>query len=165
MSAAQVNFSGGWVVARTKPQRENYAAIQVERQGFEAYLPRMLDTHTKRVSPLFPGYLFVNTPGSWLWLRSTYGVLDVVFGTGGLPARLPVAAIDRIKRDADSDGLIQLTTQKFKCGQRVRLRDGAFVGWNALYADSPAPARERVLLQVLGAWTHVTVPQDWVEAA
>jgi len=56
---------GRWYVAQTQPQAEFRAVANLERQGFETYLPRYLKRrrHARRIetikAPLFPRYVFV----------------------------------------------------------------------------------------------------------
>ena len=54
-----------WHVVQTRPRSENKAALHLQRQGFEVYLPRYLKrrSHARKVdfvpAPLFPQYVFV----------------------------------------------------------------------------------------------------------
>ena len=54
-----------WYVVHTQPQGESRAKANLERQGYEVYLPRCRKwrRHARRAeivaAPLFPRYLFV----------------------------------------------------------------------------------------------------------
>lgn len=165
MLVVQESFPGGWVVARTKPQRENYAKENVIRQGFEPYLPIAVEATTQREGPLFPGYLFVYATASWVWLRSTFGVLDVVLGSRGLPARVGDGVIQALRARENSQGLVQLMSFRFRPQQKVNFVAGRFAGFSGLYQDTPAPKRVRVLMDILGAMTPVEVSDRSIEAA
>ena len=67
-----------WFLARTKPNREGYAADNVKRQGYRTLLPKYIDERTKRTHILFPSYLFVQTTGQWMFIESTDGCIGVV---------------------------------------------------------------------------------------
>lgn len=155
----------GWIVARTKPQRETYAEDNIKRQGYEPLLLRCVDEDTGRTGVLFPGYIFVFAPERWQWLRSTYGVLDVVLGTGGLPARMPDAELHELQARANSQGLVPVRPSgKFVEGQRVRFTDGPFWGRVGLYQETAAN-RVFILLELLGRTVRVGVPGRVVEVA
>ena len=162
MSATIVCDGHAWVVARTKPQQEGYALKNVVRQGYEAYLPRCIEPRTRRVAPLFPGYLFVNAPQRWRWLCSTYGILTVILSTDGAPSQLPSRVIEDIRAREDKGGHIKLPTGSYYPGQRLRINDGLFRGEVGMYQEDRA-MRIRVLLNILGAPRAVEVPHRMVE--
>ena len=52
-----------WYTIRTKPQSEYVATAELERQGFEVFLPCVRSPQPRfgrNDIPLFPGYLFLN---------------------------------------------------------------------------------------------------------
>jgi transcription antitermination factor NusG len=160
----------GWIVARTKPGREAWAAENVARQGYTYYFPRILAQRKRlaRAEPLFHCYLFVQTSGAWKFLLSTFGVSGVVI-FGETPSYLPQTEIDKF-RALEVDGLVQLpkidlSTQRFKPGQEVRVRGGVFSGFAGVYQGQDAREREKVLIDFLGRKTLVLLAPDIVEAA
>lgn len=79
----------GWIVAITQPQAERWANANLQRQGYQTYLPtylarrrdHVLHTLTRLVErPLFPGYLFVHydSRDPRRPIRETPGVRDVI---------------------------------------------------------------------------------------
>lgn len=62
-----VTSQGGqnWYAAQVLPQKEGYAAMHLERQGFRTFFPRFYRTRTHArksetvLRSLFPGYIFV----------------------------------------------------------------------------------------------------------
>ena len=159
-----------WVVARTKAQRERWAAENVARQGGTYYLPRLKPGKLAAHKPppcLFPSYLFVQTnDGQWRYLLGTYGVSGLVM-TGNTPALLPDSEIDRIRRREDNEGLIRLPSapNKFQPGAAVRVTDGAFSGFRGIYHEDGAQDRVAILLDYLGAKRKVLIGEDYLEAA
>lgn len=154
----------GWIVARTKPQQEAYAQRNVLRQGHQTELFKCVDTDTGRVSILFPGYLFVlPRDQTWSWLRSTYGVLDVILGTAGVPVMMPDRELERIRADRNEVGLVPVEGRKRpRPGQRVEITGGLFWGRQAWY-QSAVSDRVSLLLELLGRKVRITVPEHFVE--
>ena len=72
-----------WGVVHTHPQAEHWAALNLRRQGFDAYLPLRTvirrDPATRTISrlvdvPLFTSYLFVAVVSPWTPITHTLGV-------------------------------------------------------------------------------------------
>jgi transcriptional antiterminator RfaH len=101
----------------------------------------------------------------WSWLKSTYGILDLVYGSVGAPAKLSDKVVEEIKQREGDNGLVALPLERFRRGQRVRLLGGPFFGMLGLYEGLSARSRVTVLLSLLGALTPVTVPERLVEVA
>jgi hypothetical protein len=84
-------MSTQWFAVQSKPRQECTAKVQLERQGYTAYLPMMTVRKRKRaawttsIEALFPRYLFVHADvnqQSLAPVRSTVGVSGLVrFGT------------------------------------------------------------------------------------
>jgi len=144
-----------WYLVHTKPRQEDIALANLERQGYECYLPQMRIERIRRrkaevaTEPMFPRYLFVRLDSSdqgksWSPIRSTLGVSQLVhFG-----AR--VARVD--------DTLVHLLRQRewalpteamFHSGDLVVIADGPFAGIEAIYQTSDAERRAFILLEIL----------------
>lgn len=155
-----------WVVAQTKPQQERWAAENVHRQGYEFYLPLTLAKAAPRKPPapvcLFPRYLFVRTDGAWRSLLSTYGLTGVIM-TGEKPSVLPEKVVESLKAREGGDGLVYLPnspTSRFKPGERVRVNEGALIGYTGLCAGMSTQKRCEVLLDFLGRKTRVLIAEE-----
>jgi transcriptional antiterminator RfaH len=111
---------------------------------------------TKRLEPLFPGYLFVNleqTDPMWAKLRSTRGVLRIV-GFANKPAPISGDVIQHIK-----DSLNSVAEQGgIKPGQAVQLSEGPFEGINAIFQAYDGEARAVVLINFMQKQQRVKVP-------
>lgn len=146
-----------------------WAAENVHRQGYVSYFPKTLvyRKNLAQAQPLFAGYLFVCTAGSWNFLLNTYGVAGVVtFGES--PALISSDIIDGL-RAREVDGCVVLPTEpdhsRFKAGQGVRVKGGVFSGCVGIYEGSDPKYREKVLLDFLGRKTSVFLSPDLVEEA
>ncbi len=164
-----------WVVARTKALREQWAAENVVRQGFDFYIPKtkpppkpQLRKRPLKSVCLFPRYLFVKTNGQWRFLLGTYGVTGVVM-QGQNPAIMPAKIITELKAREGADGLIalpQIGQSRFKAGDKVRVGAGSiFSGFPGIYEHHDANSRVSVLLEFLGRKTRVLIGEDFLEAA
>lgn len=161
-----------WFVAKTKAQRERWAAENIVRQGFEPYTPMTMTEEVVRgqkrqkIHSLFPGYLFVRTDGRWRFLSGTFGVASVVM-QGQSPAVMPNSAIEQLRSRENSQGIITLpkpNMQRFSSGDPVRVKDGAFSGHYGIWEGLGASERVRVLLELLGRKTRILISEDYLEA-
>lgn len=150
-----------WVVVRTQPNRERWAAENVARQGKEFYLPKTLVRKgaSEFIRPLFPRYLFVRiADGQWRFLTGTFGVTGIVSShVNGAPSALADKYIDEIRAREDSNGLVRLPTvdDGFQVGQRLRVRSGLLEGRVGMYEGTDDKGREKVLMAILGQKTVI----------
>jgi len=145
----------GWYAVHTHPRKEAVALENLQRQGFEPYMPRL---HVQKVrrgkavmldEPMFPRYLFVRLDSSaqgrsWAPIRSTLGVRNLV-QFGGRPARVQPELIDWLRdREKHFDPL-----HLFEPGDKVTVADGPFKGLEALYQGVDGEHRALILLEIL----------------
>ena len=95
-----------WYVIHAKPRQEARALENLERQGYEAWLPMLTVQKILRgrvadvTEPLFSRYLFIRldtVQSNWSPIRSTLGVSRLVT-FGNQPAVVPDALIDDLRR-------------------------------------------------------------------
>jgi transcriptional antiterminator RfaH len=173
-SVAAAMPSKRWYVAQTHVHAETKASSHLRRQGFEVYLPRYLKQrrHARRVdkvaAPLFPRYLFVSVDTAtqrWHSIKSTIGITRLV-ANGDVPAALPQAIIDGLKRREDASGIIQLEQRpRFSSGDKIRVREGAFCDYLGLFEGVSGQERVAILLDLLGRKVRVVVDMDIIDAA
>ncbi len=154
-----------WVVARFRAQYLAKVRYNVEVQGAEIYVPRVM-TRVKSSKllprPLFPGYAFVRHPeGLWQFLRGTLGIIDVVLGAtndqgDAQPARLPDAEINQIRAREGADGMVRLESSEFKVGEKVRVERGV-VSIDVIVDGMSGADRVFVLMEFLGAMQRAEV--------
>jgi transcription antitermination factor NusG len=130
---ADIDNRSGWYALYTRHQHEKVVHQVLTGKGFEAFLPLYTTAHqwkdrVKRVSlPLFPCYVFVQSPlAQWLPVLTTPGVLTVV-GFGGEPAIIPGTEIEAIRRVIENS--VKVEPHPFlKYGDRVRVTAGPLRG-------------------------------------
>lgn len=161
-----------WYLIHTKPSGEALAVANLERQGYDLYLPRVVQTirragrRHERIAPLFPRYLFLRLNEGKQALgpvASTLGVAGIVrFGS-----RYKVVP-DKVIRDLQAraepeSGLHRLTCDPHPApGSRVRIRSGPFDGLEGVFEREAGLDRVVVLLQVLGQNAAVCVSAESV---
>jgi transcriptional antiterminator RfaH len=161
-----------WLVAYTKPRLELVALQNLERQNFEAYLPRykkFKNTEAGPVpifEPMFPRYILFRpskAEQSIETVRSTKGISHVVrFGhEPGAVGEDMVAALKEFETSQNQATLQELSN--FKAGQKVKLKHVALGALEGL-VQSVSSKRVAVLLEILGRPTLVQLDHHQVEA-
>jgi transcriptional antiterminator RfaH len=171
-SAKQNPWQDKWLVAYTKPRLELVALQNLERQNFEAYLPRykkFKNTEAGPVpifEPMFPRYILFRpskAEQSIETVRSTKGISHVVrFGhEPGAVGEDMVAALKEFETSQNQATLQELSN--FKAGQKVKLKHVALGALEGL-VQSVSSKRVAVLLEILGRPTLVQLDHHQVEA-
>lgn len=162
-----------WYVVRTQPQAERRARENLERQGYEAWLPlhRRRRRHARKVEvvlrPLFPRYLFVavdleTTP--WRPMLSTFGVASVIQGPEG-PVPVPDPVIEGLRARTDEAGVIEIEPTAFRGGARVRITSGPFADLEGIFEARSDAERVAILLSLMGRAVRVMVSEGDIEPA
>lgn len=146
-----------WYLVHTKPRQEQCALGNLERQGYQCYLPTLPSEKLRqgllKVSnePLFPRYLFIRlghggAAKSWAPIRSTKGVSRLV-SFGVEPAKVEDGLIELLRTQEAS---VQAEPERlFNTGERVRLTEGAFAGIEGVYQMMDGECRVMVLIEIL----------------
>lgn len=144
-----------WHVIHTKPRQEILALNNLQRQGYECYLPLMRIERIRRrqaevsTEPMFPRYLFIRLDSSdqgksWTPIRSTLGVSQLVrFGQNA--SSVPDALVDLLRQREN----VMPTEAMFQKGEAVVINEGPFVGLEAIYQTTDADRRTFILLEIL----------------
>jgi transcriptional antiterminator RfaH len=160
-----------WYLIQTKPRQENLARINLERQGYTIYLPVIPIRRRRRgklyteLGPMFPLYLFINLSDGvddWGPLRSTIGVTKLVT-FGNIPARVPNPLISTLKACEDSNGIQIVHSKSYQAGDKVRITDGPFSGYEAIIHSTSARTRSILLLKVVENFIKVSIDIEHLE--
>lgn len=144
-----------WYLVHTKPRQEEIALANLERQGYECYLPQMRIERVRRrkaevaTEPMFPRYLFIRLDSSdqgksWSPIRSTLGVSQLVH-FGARAAKVDDTLVDLLHQRERS----LPTEAMFQSGDSVVITDGPFAGIEAIYQTADADRRAFILLEIL----------------
>ena len=121
--------------------------------GYETYLP-MVGTK-RRVTPLFPGYLFVLIADRGWWAARWSVAVRAIVGTQGEPAHVPDVVISGL-RARERNGLIMLPVKPgLRRGDQIRITRGPLVDRLAIYDGMKGSERVAVLLTMLGSLQRV----------
>ena len=163
-----------WYVVQTQVNGEAKAAQNLQRQGYEVYLPRYLKRrhHARKMDftakPLFPRYMFVAinvATQRWRSIQSTFGVTRLVCN-GEDPAAMPEGVVAALKAREDDKGFVKLDLRPaFAPGDKVRVLAGAFMDNAGLFNGLADHDRVSILLDILGRKVRVLLHADLVAAA
>ena len=163
----------GWYVVSTHANQEGRAQVNLERQGFKAWLPALLRSrrHARRIdtvrAPMFPGYLFVRLDPErdrWFSINGTLGVRRLLCH-GDRPARVPDGFVDALYRTLDKDGLSAMPDGCLQPGALVRVVAGPFVDCVGTLMHLASSERVALLLRVLNRDVATVMSRRWVAPA
>jgi transcriptional antiterminator RfaH len=143
-----------WYILQTKPHKEG--AVESFLKGIvpDVYLPRIIErvragrTMQRRVSPMFPSYLFARISMNSLGktVRYTQGVRDFV-RFGGLAQPVAPEVVEAIRNRIGPEGVYQPPPIRFQEGERLQINDGPLCGLEVVFErEMNGPARVAVLL-------------------
>ena len=162
-----------WYLVHTKPRQEKCALTNLERQGYECYLPTMpserLEQGSIRLSdePLFPRYLFIRlgqggSAKSWSPIRSTKGVSRLV-SFGAEPAKVDDGLVELLQ--ARGAAVAEQPVRLFSPGQRVQVAAGPFAGIEGIYQMAEGERRVIVLIELLSKTVPVKLAPSALRSA
>lgn len=146
-----------WYLVHTKPRQERCAQDNLQRQGYQCYLPTLPSEKLRQGmlvvadEPLFPRYLFIRLglgggAKSWAPIRSTKGVCNLVI-FGGEPAKVDDGLIKSLR--AREVSFQDRPKQLFQPGERVLLTEAPFSGIEGIYRMVDGDRRAMVLIELL----------------
>ena len=147
-----------WYLLYCKRSEQQRAVTHLERQGVECYFPEIdiekmsRGKRTKAKEPLFPCYVFVRfdyeVGPTFTTIRSTRGVSDFV-RLGPHPKELEGDLIYSLKT-LSGDDVTEWAESLPEPGQKVAIKEGPFVGVEAIYQEPDGEKRSILLIQLIG---------------
>jgi transcriptional antiterminator RfaH len=146
-----------WYVVHVQPAAEHRAAINLERQGYKVFCPRLRKTvrharkQTMKLAPFFPCYLFVRLDirhDRWRSIGGTRGVVRLMT-LGEVPQAVPRGIVEEFRARSDAEGVIEWQPV-LTPGQDVYVTDGPFRDLVGRLEKLDGSGRARVLLDLLG---------------
>jgi transcriptional antiterminator RfaH len=148
-----------WYAIHSKPRQEERALENLERQGFQAWLPMLTVEKVRRgklakvVEPMFSRYLFIRLDTeqtNWSPIRSTLGVSKLV-SFGNRPAIIEDGLIEALRQLP-----VREPERLFQPGQAVKFVDGPLRGLEGIYEQADGEMRAMVLVDLLSKHHRVT---------
>ena len=160
-------MSKEWFILQFKSNSHHLAAKNLNRQGFETFLP-LHETTSRRLSrfintskPLFPGYMFIRfdkAEPEWHKINNTYGVSRLITFNSILKS-IPTSFVDNLMKRYDLSGKL-LPIQKLKKGDQVTVLKGPFANFIATVEKYEADQRIWILMDLMGRKTKIQTPSD-----
>ena len=153
-----------WLVAQIKPKCNDLAVRNLERQGFETFLPKIKTTTKKenkfidKEVSLFPGYVFVGIDfqnSNWAKINSTYGVSKLL-SFNNKPSEVPLDLIVALKQRFE-DNINPIINEKLKRGDTIKFNNGAFTDLVTKIESVDAKKRIYVFLNVMGGYRKLEI--------
>jgi transcriptional antiterminator RfaH len=147
---------GYWTVARTVPNRQNFASSELGRRGYEVYSPRIVEHIVRRgrkvavERSLFVNYIFVVIEARWYDAHWCPGVISLLLGADGTPAKVPPKVIADLKSQEHGGLIVLPRLPPFRPGDPVRVTRGPLRGLRGLCQGMRPRERVMILMAVLG---------------
>jgi len=146
-----------WYAIRSKPNKEEFLARQLDSYGIEMFYPRIrvtpVNPRARKVVPYFPNYLFVHLDldvtniSALRWMPGASGLVSF----DGEPASVPDLLIGALQKQIETlNASPRNLLNELKQGDRVLIESGPFAGYEAIFNERlPGRDRVRVLLGFL----------------
>jgi transcriptional antiterminator RfaH len=156
-----------WFILQFKPNSHHHATKNLNRQGFETFLPlhnttsRKSSRFTNTSKPLFPGYMFIKfdrTESKWCKINNTYGVSRLVTVNSFLTS-IPTEFVENLMKRYDLSGNL-LPMQKLKKGDQVKILKGPFANLVASVEEYEDDQRMWLLMDLMGRKSKIKIATD-----
>ena len=165
-------MSKEWFILQFKANSHHQATKNLNRQGFETFIP-LHDTTSRKTSrfmnntkPLFPGYMFIKfdkTESEWHKINNTYGVSRLVTFNSILKS-IPTTFINNMIKQYDVSGKL-LPVKNLKKGDQVKILKGPFANFIAKIEEYETDQRIWILMDLMGRKTKIQTPSDALRAS
>ena len=151
------NLVKTWCIAQIKPNSYCYAIQNLERQGFETFLPKIKITQRKENKfvvknvYVFPGYMFVCFDPhtiSWTKINSTYGVSKILTFSNK-PAEISSDLILELKNRYEINSNL-MSKENLRKGDCIKFFSGPFTDLIGKIESIDENKRIWVLLEAMG---------------
>ena len=161
-----------WYLIQFKPNSHRLAERNLQRQGFETFLPMQKITRRKAsrfvsdLKPLFPRYMFVSVNAGlapWRTINSAIGVSKLV-SFEGKPKPFSLRLISGLMLRCDASGTL-LPPKSLNEGDSVEMLTGPFANFIATVDTIDPEQRIWVLMDFMGQKTRMQITTDQLQIA
>ena len=151
-----------WFIAQIKPNSYHTAIQNLERQGFETFLPMMEITQRQKNKfvvknvYVFPGYMFVCFDPhtiTWTKINSTYGVSKILTFSNK-PAEISSDLILELKNRYEIKSN-SMQKEKLQKGDSIKFYTGPFADLIAKVESVDEKNRIWILLEAMGGYQRL----------
>ena len=158
-----------WIVVQTKPKSEQKAYVNLQRQGYSVFFPKIkksikrLTRIHKLITPLFPGYLFVflKDQQTWSKINNTYGVFKILKFNDQL-CYLPDDTLAKLKKRCDKNGLV-IKSQIFNTGEKLVYSLNKYTFLDVIFDEHIDNKRSFVLIEFLKKKIRTKIKTKYLE--
>ena len=163
-------MSKEWFILQFKSNSHHQATKNLNRQGFETFLPlhditsRKLSRFINTSKPLFPGYMFIRfdrTESDWHKINNTYGVSRLITFNSILKP-ISTRFVDNLMKRYDLSGKL-LPTQKLKKGDQIKISKGPFANFIATVETYETDQRIWILMDLMGRKSKIQTQSDTIQ--
>ena len=159
-----------WMIVQTKSNCENKACLNLKRQGYEVFFPKLKKKISRFnklidiIKPLFPGYIFVsiNSNQNWSKIKSTYGVFKILKFGENLHF-LPSDVVDSVRSRCDVNGFA-IDYKKYEKGEKVKFFKNNKISLDAVFEEQIDQKRSFVFINFLNQKVRASVETKHLEA-
>jgi transcription antitermination factor NusG len=143
-----------WYIVQTKHHKEGSVESFLKTIVTDVYLPRIVErvragpTMQRRISPMFPPYLFARLSMDSLGktVRYAHGVRDFV-RFGGVAQPVASEIVDAIRTRIGPHGVYEPPPVRFHAGEHLQINEGPLRGLEVIFErEMNGPERVAVLL-------------------
>jgi transcription antitermination factor NusG len=156
-----------WYAVRVRSNREHLVSVHLREHGYEQFAPsykveRQWSDRVRKIDRfLFPGYVFCRLdPHDRLPVLMLPGVVDLI-GFGKLPAPIPDAEIDRVRKMVES-GLPVASWPYLTAGDTVLIESGPLAGLEGILLRTKGKYRLVVSVNLLQRSVAAEIDRGWV---
>ena len=159
-----------WYVFRSLARQDSWAELNLKRQGFAYFLPKVVVTrrHARRSVTqrewLFPRYGFVSldlAQDPWRRINGTLGVERLVMGRDG-PQRVPEGVVEALQAATDPDGVFAPNAGLIP-GAAIRVCQGPLTGALGTLQSLDGRGRVDLLLNLMNGQVRTIVAREAIE--
>ena len=153
-----------WIIAKTKPNQEKKADINLINQGFTTYLPilKCKKFHKNQwitsKNYLFSGYIFINEDdvhGKYQKINNTYGISKILIDFNAFkPFLLQNHIIEEI---ADRIEIYHSGKSKISKNDIVEVTSGVHNELTGIFLEDISNKRSKLLINILKSYREVIV--------
>jgi len=165
-------FHAGWYLFYTRPRHEKKVLSGLAKMEINSFLPTkksIRNWHDRKKiidEPLFPSYVFIyfQSTRDYFTGLGIEGVLYCV-RSGKELARVNESVINNIRLVTEQDSEVEVSSERFRPGQRMVIREGALTGLFGEMVQCNGHQKILIRVQLLQRSLLVTLPSEYAISA